>query len=271
MPRGDRVDIVVPVYNEARVLASSIHTLVDFLSRTSAYDWRVVIADNASTDDTPGIMRHLARRHPRVHPVRIETKGRGIALKRAWMESDATIHAYMDVDLSTDLGAVTPLLDSVAGGYDIAIGSRHVPEAVLRRGLKRDVLSRAYNGLLRAMFDTAITDAQCGFKAVSRRVVTDLVPRVQSDGWFFDTELLLLAERAGYRIAQVPVHWIEDRDSRVRIARTVAEYLRETWRLRRTVRAPAGPVHAAGRPRGVGLMSVSAPDSGATPSSSAGH
>lgn len=271
MPRGDRVDIVVPVYNEARVLASNIHTLVDFLSLTSLYDWRVVIADNASTDNTPAVMRDLARRLPRVQAVRIETKGRGIALKRAWMESDAAIHAYMDVDLSTDLGAVTPLLDSVAGGYDIAIGSRHVPEAVLHRGIKRDVLSRAYNRLLRATFHTAITDAQCGFKAVSRRVVTDLVPCVQSDGWFFDTELLLLAERAGYRIAQVPVYWIEDRDSRVRIGRTVAEYLREIWRLRRTVGAPAGLVRAAGRPRSVGLGSVPARDSRATTSSSAGH
>lgn len=243
MPRGTRVDIVVPVYNEARVLAASIRTLVEFLSRACAYDWRVVIADNASTDETPAIMWDLAGSYPRVQAMRIETKGRGIALKRAWLASDAAIHAYMDVDLSTDLSAVTPLLDRVTDGYDIAIGSRHIPQAVRRRGVKREVLSQTYNGLLRMLFRTSIADAQCGFKAVSHRVVTELVPRIESNGWFFDTELLLLAEHAGYRIAQVPVHWIEDRDSRVRIARTVAEYLRETWRLQRVMRTSTGPAN----------------------------
>jgi hypothetical protein len=156
-------------------------------------------------------------------------------------------------------------LDCVADGYDIAIGSRHVPQAVLRRGFKRDVLSRAYNSLLRILFRTSITDAQCGFKAVSHRVVTDLVPRIENNGWFFDTELLLLAERAGYRIAQVPVHWVEDRDSRVRIARTVGEYLREAWRLRRTVGAPAGPAHARAH-----FGTVPRPDSTPAGSPSAG-
>ncbi len=265
MPRGARVDIVVPVYNEARVLAASIRTLVAYLSQACAYDWRVVIADNASTDETPVIMWELAARLPRVQAMRIETRGRGIALRRAWTRSDAAIHAYMDVDLSTDLSAVEPLLGCVAAGYDIAIGTRHAPGAVLRRGVKRDALSRTYNGLLRFLFHTAVTDAQCGFKAVSHRVVTDLVPRVESNGWFFDTELLLLAEHAGYRIAQVPVRWVEDRDSRVRIARTVAEYLREVWRLRATVGAPLGPAEDRTH-----LGRVRPPDSPAAGSPSAG-
>jgi glycosyltransferase involved in cell wall biosynthesis len=266
MPRGARVDIVVPVYNEARVLAASIGTLVEFLSQECPYDWRVVIADNASTDETPAIMWDLARRYSRVQGMRVETKGRGIALKRAWIGSDAPIHAYMDVDLSTDLSALKPLLDCVAGGHDIAIGSRHVPRAVLRRSVKREVLSRAYNRLLRLLFGTSVTDAQCGFKAVSHRVVTDLVPRVESDGWFFDTELLLLAEHAGYRIAQVPVRWVEDRDSRVQVGRTVAEYLREAWRLRRTVWGSAEPARARAR-----FGTVPTPDSPAAGSSSAGE
>ena len=266
MPRGARVDIVVPVYNEARVLAASIRTLVEFLSQECTYDWQVVIADNASTDETPAIMWDLARRYSRVQGMRIETKGRGIALKRAWSGSDALIRAYMDVDLSTDLSALEPLLDCVAGGYDIAIGSRHVPRAVLQRSVKREVLSRAYNRLLRVLFRTSVTDAQCGFKAVSHRVVTDLVPLIESDGWFFDTELLLLAEHAGYRIAQVPVHWVEDRDSRVKVGRTVAEYLREAWRLRRTVWASAEPAGSRAR-----FGAVPTPDSPAAGSSSAGE
>ncbi len=165
--------------------------------------------------------------------LRIETKGRGIALKHAWRASDAAVCAYTDVDLSTGLDALDPLLRQIFDGCEIAIGSRLIPEARVTRGLGRDVLSRGYNFLLRRLFRTAIADAQCGFKAVSRRVVRDLLPLVQSDGWFFDTELLLLAERAGYRIAEVPVRWVEDRDSRVRIGATVLEYLRELRRLRR--------------------------------------
>jgi len=228
-----RVQVVIPVYNEALVLAETAGTLLAYLSQHCPYDWHVVIADNRSTDDTPSVIRRITGADPRVRGLRIETRGRGIALKRAWADSDADIHAYMDADLSTDLGAFGPLLARVADGCDVAIGSRHVPHAVLTRGLRREVLSRGYNALLRFAFGTAITDAQCGFKAVSHRVVTDLVPRVRSDGWFFDTELLLLAERGGYRIAEVPVTWVEDRDSRVHLSHTVIEYLREVWRLRR--------------------------------------
>lgn len=230
-----RVDVVVPVYNEARILAGSVRTIVEYLTQGCPCNWRVVIADNGSTDETPGVMRDLARHDARIRALRIEARGRGIALKRAWAASDAAIHVYMDADLSSGLHALAPLLDRITEGYDIAVGSRHAPDAVLTRGLKRDVLSRAYNLFLRSLFRTALTDVQCGFKAVSHRVVTDLVPLVQSDGWFFDSELLLLAERAGYRIAEVPVQWVEGRDSRVRILPTVTEYLAEAWRLRRTL------------------------------------
>jgi len=228
-----RVDIVLPVYNEAHILPATVRTLEEFLSQTCPCDWRIVIADNGSTDQTPTVMRELMHEYVRVRGLRIENRGRGIALKHAWARSDADIHAYMDVDLSTGLDALGPLLARVSEGYDIAVGSRHVPDAVLQRSLKRDLLSRAYNVLLRRLFHTPITDAQCGFKAVSHRVVTDLVPLVRSDGWFFDTELLLLAEQIGFRTAEVPVRWVEDHDSRVRIIPTVVEYLREVHRLRR--------------------------------------
>ncbi len=233
MTNAPRIDLVVPVYNEAHVLAASIRTITGHLERTSPYDWRVIIADNASTDATPGVAAELARRDPQVRSLRIESKGRGIALKRAWSASDAEVCAYTDVDLSTGLEALGTLFRRIFEGYEIAVGSRLIPEARVTRGLKRDVLSRGYNLLVRRLFHTSIADAQCGFKAVSRKVVQDLLPLVHSDGWFFDTELLLLAERTGYRIAEVPVRWVEDHDSRVRIGPTVLEYLRELRRLRR--------------------------------------
>lgn len=234
MTNTTMVDLVVPVYNEAHVLTQSIRTITGHLERTCPYDWRIIIADNASTDTTSAVVETLTRSDVRVRGVRVEAKGRGIALKHAWQSSDAAVHAYTDVDLSTGLDALDPLLRRVFEGYDIAIGSRLAPHAQLTRGLKRDVLSRGYNFLLRTLFDTSISDAQCGFKAVSHRAVQELLPLVQSDGWFFDTELLLLAERGGYRIAEVPVRWVEDHDSRVRIGPTVVEYLRELRRMRRT-------------------------------------
>jgi glycosyltransferase involved in cell wall biosynthesis len=239
------VDIVIPVFNESRILPATIGTLVAFLSHSCPYDWRVLIADNASTDETPAVVRDLERRHDRVRGVRIESKGRGIALRNTWTGSGAAWHVYMDADLSTGLDALGPLLQRLADGYDIAAGSRHVPHAVLTRSLRRDVLSRMYNVLLRALFRTSLSDAQCGFKAVTRRVVTELVPHVKSNKWFFDTELLVMAERAGYRVAEVPVRWVEDRDSRVNIPQTVIEYLGELWRLKRTEKTlvPAhGPI-----------------------------
>jgi glycosyltransferase involved in cell wall biosynthesis len=233
MSRPLSVHIVIPVYNEARVLPATVERVVTFLARECPYAWTLEIADNGSTDATPALLPDLARRDPRVRALRLERRGRGLALRHAWTAREADVHAYMEADLSTDLGALLPLLERIAEGYDIAVGSRHLPGAVVTRSFKREVLSRGYNRLLRAAFRTALTDAQCGFKAVSRRVVREVVPEVHSDGWFFDTELLLLAERRGYRIAEIPVRWIEDRDSRVRIPRTIAEYLRELWRLRR--------------------------------------
>lgn len=245
---GTRVDIVVPVFNEAGMLAQRIRVLVEFLSQWCRDDWRIVIADNGSTDGTPALVDELAAGHPRVCSLRIEEQGRGRALKAAWSASDAEVHAYMDADLSTALPALLQLLERVRQGYDIAIGSRHLPGAVLTRGIVRDVLSRAYNMLLRVAFGTSLSDAQRGFKAVTHRVVTDLLRFVESDRWFFDTELLLLAERAGYRIAEVPVRWVEGRNSHVRIVPTIVEYLGEMWRLRR---APGPIAGSAGQPRPV--------------------
>lgn len=233
-----RLHVVIPAYNEFHVLPTTLGTLIPFLKRECPYPWTLAVADNGSTDGTPAVLRALARLYPQLETIHVPRRGRGAALKQAWAASDAEVLAYMDADLSTDLRALRALVDPVADGRaDLAVGSRHLPGSQITRSVTRDVLSRGYNRLLRLVFHTPLTDAQCGFKAVSRRVVEDLVPRVQNDGWFFDTELLLLAEHHGYRIAEVPVRWVEDPDSRVRVPQTILEYLRELWRLQRTWRA----------------------------------
>jgi glycosyltransferase involved in cell wall biosynthesis len=232
------LDVVIPVYNEQHVLAASVRTLHDALSSRFDGSFRITIANNASTDDTLRTALALRFALPSVRVLHLERKGRGRALRRAWATSDAGVVAYMDVDLSTDLAAlgdlVGPLLD---GSADLAIGSRLARGAEVTRGARRELISRGYNLLLRAVLGVGFSDAQCGFKAGRRDVVAALLPEVHDESWFFDTELLCLAERRGLRIHEVPVRWVEDPDSRVRILATAREDLRGILRLRRARRA----------------------------------
>ena len=229
------IDIVIPCLNEERVLPQSVRRLHAFLSTAmTAYTWRIVIADNGSTDGTLAAAIALSEELSAIRYIHLTDRGRGRALRQAWMESRADIVAYMDVDLSTDLAHLPVLVEALTDeGYDIAIGSRLLPESrVTGRTLVREVTSRAYSLLFRSMFWTTFRDAQCGFKAVSRKVADDLVPQVRGNGWFFDSELLILAQQCGYRIREIPVHWNDDPDSRVRLLHYIWECVQGLLRLR---------------------------------------
>jgi glycosyltransferase involved in cell wall biosynthesis len=230
-----KVDVVVPVYNEEKALPASIPRLVEFLRGSLPYEWRIVIADNASIDDTPAVSRKLEEEYPsEVTYFRIERKGRGYALKQTWGQGTADVMSYMDVDLSTGLDAFPPLIKAIAeDGFGVSTGSRLMRESKVDRSLKRTVLSRGYNLIIKAMMRTRFSDAQCGFKAISREVAQRVLPLIQDNNWFFDTELLVLAEKTGYRIKDIPVVWDEDKDTRVKIGATVSEDLRGLWRMRR--------------------------------------
>jgi glycosyltransferase involved in cell wall biosynthesis len=242
--RAPQVDIVVPVRNEEHDLAPSIRLLVGYLRSGFPFTARVTVADNGSTDRTWAIADRLARELPEVRAVRLEQPGRGRALRAIWSQSDAEVLAYMDVDLSTDLNALLPLVAPLLSGHsDLAIGTRLARGSRVIRGPKREVISRCYNVLLRACLGARFTDAQCGFKAIRRERAQVLLPLTQDTGWFFDTELLVLAERAGLRIHEVPVDWIDDLDSRVDIVATALADLRGMARLgsglaRGTIRVP---------------------------------
>ena len=226
------VDIALPVLNEERGLERSVRTLQADLASRCSYDWSISIVDNGSTDASWMIASRLARTEKNVRALRMAHRGRGGALRAAWTSSTADIVAYMDIDLSTDLGALGPLLDPVAvGEADISIGSRLAPSSDVTRGVRREAISHVYNWIARAMLRYPVRDAQCGFKAVSSHVAQTVVPTVEDDSWFFDTELLVLAWRQGMRINEVPVRWVEDDDSRVRIVNTAIDDLRGIWRL----------------------------------------
>jgi putative flippase GtrA len=232
------IDVVVPVHNEQAGLERSIRNLHRYLRTQLPFSWRIVIADNASTDATPAVAAALARELRGVEVLRLERKGRGLALREAWSRSDARVVCYMDVDLSTDLRGLLPLVAPLLSGHsDVAIGSRLARGARVVRGPKRELISRGYNRILRTVLRARFSDAQCGFKAVRGEVAHSLLPDVRDDGWFFDTELLMLAQRRGLRIHEVPVDWVDDPDSRVDIVRTAIDDLRGVARL-----AVAGPV-----------------------------
>ncbi len=228
------VELVIPVLNEVEALEKSVLTLRDFLGRTFPYPWRLLIADNGSSDGTQEVAARLVQRFPDVRCFSIPQRGRGRALRKAWIESDADIVAYTDVDLSTELAALEKLCRGIhEEGYDIGTGSRLLPQSRTTRGLKREVISRCYNLLIKAMLFTSFSDAECVFKAVSRRVVEEIVPQIEDQAWFFDTELLVLGEKLGYRILDVPVEWIDDEGSRVKILSTAWKDIKGVWRLRR--------------------------------------
>ena len=235
------VDVAVPVYDEEEDLERSVHRLDGFLANDFPWPARITIVDNASRDRTWEIARRLATELPRVEALRLDEKGRGRALRAAWSRSDATVVAYMDVDLSTDLRALLPLVAPLLSGHsDIAIGSRLLPGSRVERGMKREVVSRSYNLLLHAVLRTRFRDAQCGFKAMRAVTARRLLPAVEDEGFFFDTELLVLAQRAGMRIHEVAVDWVDDPDSRVDLVATALADLRGIARIRRR----AAPVRA---------------------------
>ena len=234
-PRPVVLDVVIPVHNEEHVLAASVRTVRTLLQEQFPYPFRITIADSGSTDGTLSVARRLATGLPEVRLHVMTRKGRGLALKQTWLSSDALVLAYMDVDLSTDLSAMFPLVAPLLSGHsDLAIGSRLAWGARVVRGAKREFISRGYNSILHRALRARFSDAQCGFKAIRGDVAHALLPLVQDESWFFDTELLVLAQWCRLRIHEVPVDWYDDPDSRVRLVSTARDDLQGVWRLRRS-------------------------------------
>lgn len=228
------VEITIPVYNEEKELEDNIQKLYKFCeNELTGYSWHITIADNASDDNTPIIATKQVSRMSKIRYIRLDQKGRGRAVKRAWSQSDCDIYTYMDLDLSTDLIHLPRILKRLENGCDIAVGSRLAKGAKVEgRTMVREVISRVLNFFfIQVLFNTHFTDAQCGFKGVTRKVVDDLIPKVLDNDWFFDGELLIVGEKSGYKVYEEPVHWIDNPGSTVRLYSTILGDIKVMWRL----------------------------------------
>jgi glycosyltransferase involved in cell wall biosynthesis len=228
------VEIDLPVYNEEACLRDSVTRLRKYLIDSRfRYSWKIVILNNASTDRTLDVAKALSCEFKDVEYINLTKKGRGRALREAWIRSKARVCSYMDIDLSTDLRAFPRMIDAVLkDGYDIATGSRLLKGSKIKRSLKREILSRVYILLLKVWLGINFKDAQCGFKAVSTRIRKEVLPRVLDQEWFFDSELMFKAQRYGYRIKEIPITWVEDPGSTVRVYKTVKNYLLSMLRIK---------------------------------------
>lgn len=229
-----KIDVVVPVYNEEKDLQKNITKLYQFLKKNfSRYNWQIIIADNASTDKTLNIAHKISQQFPEIKVLHLDQKGRGRALKIAWSQSQSDIVSYMDLDLSSDLSFFPALIEPLASGKaDISIGSRLKRKAqVTGRPLLREITSRSYNLIIKIMFLNHFEDAQCGFKALTRQAAQKILPQAQNHQWFFDTEILLIGEKAGYKIAELPIKWQDDPTSTVKVLKTATEDIKGLIRL----------------------------------------
>jgi putative flippase GtrA len=252
--RRATVDVVVPVHNQERALPGCIRVLRSYLQAQLPFEWTITVVDNASTDGVLRVATELAEADDRVRVLHLDRKGRGHAVRTAWTWSDADVVVYLDVDLSTSLDALLPLVVPLVNGHsDLAIGSRLAAGARTVRSPQRELISRCYNAVLRLSHGARFSDAQCGFKAARIDVIRPLLARVADDGWFFDTELLLLAEHNGLRVHEVPVDWVEGGDSRMSLLLWAWQDVRGLVRVARAkatgaARVPALPRRAAPRP-----------------------
>lgn len=238
------VDIVIPVYNEEHTIGRAVAMLTDYL-QDAPMRWNIIIADNASTDRTFEVATELAANTDHVKVVHLSQKGRGRALRQVWLDSNADVVSYMDVDLSTDLKAFYPLVMPLLVGHsDVAIGTRLHRNSNVIRGLKRESISRCYNLMLKLGLQASFSDAQCGFKAMRTDVAKQLLPYVEDNEWFFDTEMLVLAQAAGCRVNEVPVDWIDDPDTRVNIVDTAWKDIKGIVRMQRRLASGSIPFHS---------------------------
>lgn len=236
--------IIIPVYNEEKIIASTLGTLTGFLAGKYPSDsYEIMVVDNASADRTGEILKGIASQNNNLKYLRLEQKGKGLAIKSGWekyLDSDFEVLSFMDADLSTDLSALPALIDG-AYSHDLCIGNRFHPDSRIDRSLKRRLISHSYRLLAQTILDSKISDFPCGFKAIKNSAAKNILPLIQNQSWFFDNELAYWSEKKGLKIKEIPVDWkdfrVSEKESKVNVASVSFQYLKELNRLRKAAKA----------------------------------
>ncbi len=227
------LSIILPAYNEAKRIESAVERIMEFMN-SNFQDFEIIIAEDGSTDGTDKVAEKLAEKYGFVRHLHSDERlGRGKALNNAIKRSEYEFVIYMDVDLSTDLKHVNDIYEALKAGYDIAVGSRLLKSSRAKRPFTRDLSSRVYNFLVRALLKSGIHDHQCGFKGFRKSRIADILDSIADNHWFWDTELLVLAQRKGLKIKEIPVTWEHGGESKVSILNDSIYMLRNIFRIMR--------------------------------------
>jgi len=225
------VSIVLPAYNEAKRIEGTVERTSSAI-REIASSFEIIIAEDGSTDGTDKICESLARKYDFVmHLHSDKRQGRGRALNRAFKASRGEILGYIDVDLATDMKHLKELIQSIRDGYDFATGSRMLPESNVKRPFKRGFASKGFNYLTRLMLGSKLYDHQCGFKSFRREALFSLMDNVKDTHWFWDTELFVRAQRAGYKVKEFPVVWKHGGATKVNLIKEIFGMGSQIFRL----------------------------------------
>ena len=233
------INIIIPLYNEGKIIAKTIETLIHFLAQSGfPYEYVITLANNASTDNSLMVCEELTRKFRQVRILDLTGKGKGRAIRAAWTTAEAEILTFMDADLSSDLSFFRSLIDAVVvEGYDLATGNRLGKNSkIINRRFLRSVASRLYNIFIRVLFKTSISDHQCGFKAMSKQAFFSVAPLLEDNAWFFDTELIVMARQQGLKIKPIDIMWSDNTDSKVTLGRTSYEMFRAAWKLKKRLK-----------------------------------
>jgi glycosyltransferase involved in cell wall biosynthesis len=232
-----KILIVIPVLNEEKILKENVLKIFNFCQKNLTINWQIVIVDNRSTDQTVVIAKDLGRRYQQIEYLYVDKVGKGVAIRTGWQKYSADIYCFMDADLATDLSALVTLISSFKEGYDMVIGSRFLAQSQVSRSLIRKMFSFGYHLVARILLNLKIKDLPCGFKAINSRIKENVLPKVKDEAWFFDSELVIVAEKQGYRIKEIPIIWQEPRkgrgESRVKTLSLSLAYFKQLLALKK--------------------------------------
>ena len=226
--------VVIPSYNEEEILEKNTIEVYNFLKKNiKDYRWRIIISDNCSLDRTLDLAKRLSKRYKNISYVHMNKRSKSLAIKKIWLAEEADVYMYMDADLSTDLKHIPDLLLGIEKGNDLVTGSRTSEESKTSRNFNRHIISLALILMLKILFSTSLSDFQCGFKAINKKIRNNILPKMKAtEHGFMDAEMLIVAHKKGYKVLEVPVIWQDERESRIKVFAGIFDALKNMLKIK---------------------------------------